>query len=401
MTRQVVLLAGGRGTRLGERSKTIPKPLIAVAQKPFIQYLVEEYRRFGFKHFLVLAGHLGDQFQSFFASQSATDIAVKVLVEPKPMGTGGALRFAQAQLEDTFLLANADSLFAINYLDLVRAPSEPNWLGKIALRWIDEADRYGAVVTSGERVIGFRERGDGGRGLINGGVYLLRREIIDQIGDGEVSLERDVFPPLAERGRLYGQVLAGPFIDIGVPDALAAAERMVPETITRPAAFLDRDGVLNVDKNYVCRLEDFEWIAGAKQAIKRLNDIGYLVIVVTNQAGVARGYYREDDVRALHGAIAEQLRHEGAHVDAFYYCPHHADGIVEPYARECDNRKPKPGMILRAMREWPVRRAGSFLIGDKQSDIEAGRRAGIPAHLFRGGNLQEFLERLLQELQPH
>jgi D-glycero-D-manno-heptose 1,7-bisphosphate phosphatase len=394
MTTQVVLLAGGRGTRLGALSETVPKPLAAVAEKPFIQYLVEDFRRFGFADFLVLAGHLGRQIEEFFMRRPVAGAAVRVLIEPAPRGTAGALRRAADWLNETFILANADTLFAINYLDFVRPPEVEPWLGKLALHRTAAGGRYGEVETANGRIIAFRERGRGAAAhLINGGVYLLKREIVDHIGEGVVSLERDVFPALA--GTLCGQTFAAPFIDIGVPEALAAAQTMVPEIVARPAAFLDRDGVLNIDSGYVHRPEQFRWIEGAAAAVKALNDWGYLVIVATNQAGVARGYYAEADVYRLHRWINDALRPQGAHVDAFYHCPHHPQGTAA-YARVCDSRKPGPGMLLRAIKEWPIRRDGSFVIGDKESDIEAGRRAGLPGHLFPGGDLRAFLDRVVR-----
>jgi D,D-heptose 1,7-bisphosphate phosphatase len=396
MTTQVVLLAGGRGSRLGALAENLPKPLVMVAGKPFIQYVVEEFRRFGFRDFLILAGHLGLQIQDFFMHRPISEVTVKVLIEPEPRGTGGALRWARDYLAETFLLANADSLFAINYLDLIRPPDAERWLGKLALRRVAAVDRYGVVETAGARVTAFRERGTNGTpGLINAGVYLLRREIVEHIGEGMVSLERDVFPRL--EGVLYGEIFTGPFIDIGVPPDLAAAERVVPSIVRRPAAFLDRDGVLNIDSGYVHRSEQFHWVEGAQAAIKALNDAGYLVVVVTNQAGVARGYYTEDDVYRLHRWINDELRLGGAHIDAFYYCPHHPEGTLAAYARACNSRKPGPGMLLQALEEWPIRRDGTFIIGDKDSDMEAGRRAGIPGHLFAGGDLRAFLDRVLRK----
>jgi D-glycero-D-manno-heptose 1,7-bisphosphate phosphatase len=400
MTTQVVLLAGGRGTRLGALSDTVPKPLVPVAGKPFIQYLVEEFRRFGLRDFLVLAGHLGEQLRDFFARGPDLGVAVEVLIEPKPLGTGGALRFARERLAETFLLANADSFFSINYLDLLRPPHATSWLGKLALRRIENGDRYGVVEIEGTRVANFRDRGTaGGASLINGGLYLLRRELAYRMAEEAFSLEREVFPRVAQEGMLHGEIFDGPFIDIGVPDALAAAETVVPGIVTRPAAFLDRDGVLNLDDGYVHRPESFRWVDGAPAAIKILNDAGYFVIVVTNQAGVARGYYEEADVDRLHRWINEQLRPLGAHVDAFYHCPHHPDGTVAAYARACDSRKPGPGMLLRAMSEWPVRHDGSFIIGDKESDLEAGRRAGIPGYFFPGGDLRALVGRLLKAIE--
>lgn len=395
MTTQVVLLAGGRGTRLGAVCETVPKPLVPIAGRPFLHYLVQEFRRFGFEEFLVLAGYLGNQIEDFFASHPIAGADVKVLVESQPRGTGGALRWAGDHLAETFLLTNADSLFSFNYLDLARPPEGEQWLGKLALRHIAAADRYGVVETEGARVRAFGKP-SGNAGLINGGVYLMHRRLVKTIGDGIVSLEQDVFPAAARDGLLYGEVYAGAFIDIGVPEALAAAETVIPELLTRPAAFLDRDGVLNVDTGYVHRPEEFRWVTGAPTAIKALNDAGYLVVVVTNQAGVARGFYEEADVHLLHRWMNAALRPLGAHIDAFYHCPHHPDGAVAEFARVCDSRKPGPGMLLRAFDQWPILAAGSFIIGDREGDIEAGRRAGIPGHLFSGGDLATFVDQVIQ-----
>lgn len=151
----------------------------------------------------------------------------------------------------------------------------------------------------------------------------------------------------------------------------------------RPAVFFDRDGVINVDKGYVFRKEDFEWMPGVIDKIKDYNDKGFYVFIVTNQSGVARGYYGEEDVRALHRWMNEELAGYGAHIDAFYYCPHHPDYGDTDYRMKCSCRKPQPGLILRAFSQWDVDKGNSFLIGDKESDIEAARAAGIRGVLFR------------------
>jgi D-glycero-D-manno-heptose 1,7-bisphosphate phosphatase len=170
----------------------------------------------------------------------------------------------------------------------------------------------------------------------------------------------------------------------------------VPETPSskppRPALFLDRDGVLNEDHGYVYRWEDFRWIPGAREVVAAFNRAGWLVIVVTNQSGVGRGFYSEDAVNALHARMSEDLAGAGAHIDAFYYAPHHPDAPVEAYRHpDPPLRKPNPGMILQALQDWPIDRDASLLIGDKPSDLEAALRAGIKGVLFEGGDLRQFL----------
>ncbi|WP_084397992.1 D-glycero-alpha-D-manno-heptose-1,7-bisphosphate 7-phosphatase [Henriciella aquimarina] len=163
-------------------------------------------------------------------------------------------------------------------------------------------------------------------------------------------------------------------------------------TTRRPALFLDRDGVLNVDRGYVSRVEDFEWIEGAIDCVANFKRRGWFVFVVTNQSGIARGLYTEEDMQTLHAHMAEELEKAGTAIDHFYYAPWHEAGEIARYRRESIDRKPGPGMLLQAMADFPVNREQSFLIGDKQTDMEAARAAGVGAFLFTGGNLATFAE---------
>ncbi|UQD96764.1 D-glycero-alpha-D-manno-heptose-1,7-bisphosphate 7-phosphatase [Bradyrhizobium japonicum] len=159
----------------------------------------------------------------------------------------------------------------------------------------------------------------------------------------------------------------------------------------KPAVFFDRDGVLNEDVGYLYERAKFRWMPGAREAVKAVNDAGYFSFVITNQSGVARGLYKEADIRSLHIWMSEELAKIGAQVDAFEYCPHHPEASVKLYRTSCTCRKPKPGMITNIMNRFPVDSARSFLIGDKFTDIEAANGAGIRGYLFEAGNLQRFV----------
>ena len=162
----------------------------------------------------------------------------------------------------------------------------------------------------------------------------------------------------------------------------------------RPGAFFDRDGVLNVDTGYTHRCDDLQLIAGAAAAVRLFNDAGWWVFVVSNQSGIARGYYDAAAVDAFHAALGTALAREGARIDAFYYCPHHPEGSVAAYARVCDCRKPQPGLIRQAIAEWPTDISHSILIGDRSTDMEAAGAAGLRGLLFPGGNLVDFCQRM-------
>jgi D-glycero-D-manno-heptose 1,7-bisphosphate phosphatase len=184
-------------------------------------------------------------------------------------------------------------------------------------------------------------------------------------------------------------------VDIGVPDDYAAACRELKAALRRPAVFFDRDNVLNEDAGYTHSPDSFKWIEGAQAAVKACNDAGWFVFVVSNQAGVAHGYYDIAAVENLHAWINEELRRQGAHVDDFRFCPHHPRGAIPTYAVACGCRKPQPGMIFDLLDARSVSKEKSIIIGDKETDLEAGRRAGVRSHKFTGGNLEHLVRAIL------
>jgi D-glycero-D-manno-heptose 1,7-bisphosphate phosphatase len=394
---QAVFLVGGKGTRLGALSASTPKPLIEIAPGlRFLDVLLDQAARHGFTDIVLLAGHMGEQVESLYGGRRVREATVRVVREPSPAGTGGALLHAADSLDPWFLMANGDSYFDVNLRALMPDPAG-DIAGRLALRRVADVSRYGAVELSDDRIIAFREKGtvSAEAGLINAGIYLLNRGVVSGLKI-PCSIEMDVFPDLAVRGLLSGTVFDGYFLDMGLPETFEQAKREIPARLARPAAFLDRDGVLNADIGYAHRPEDLTWMPGAREAVLALNEAGYLVVVLTNQAGVARGYYNEAQVAEFHSVMQDELAEIGAHVDAFYHCPYHADAAVAAYrVANHPDRKPNPGMILRALAEWPIQMERSFLIGDRDTDLEAARRANLPGYRFDGGDLHKLTEAIL------
>lgn len=398
--RQAVILCGGLGTRLGSLTSATPKPLLPVAGTPFLEILIREIARSGIRRFLLLAGHLAPQIEVFacdLRQRLGSGYSIDVAVEDEPAGTGGALFNARDLLEDSFILVNGDSFLDFRLHALSDAMKEPGLAGVVALRYVDDTSRYGEVFLEGHRIGRFLEKPDGsGRpGLINGGVYLLTKRALTALR-AHSSLERDLLPELARSGTLGGVVENGFFIDIGLPETYAEADRILTSHRRRPAAFLDRDGVLNRDLGHVGTIERLEWTDGAIAAIRRLNDANYYVFVVTNQAGIAKGKYGLEDYWSLRDAIREQLLAARAQIDDERFCPYHPEGTVDEWRGVSDWRKPGSGMLQDLMSVWPVDRERSFLIGDQPSDLEAASRIGICAHRFEGGNLDEFVKAILE-----
>jgi D,D-heptose 1,7-bisphosphate phosphatase len=384
--------------------QSTPKPLLEVGGRPFVEHVMLNLRRFGFGDFILLAGYQAEVVQEKYGLESAfaqeLDASIKVIVEPSPMGTGGALKYAKDYLQDEFLLLNGDSIFDFNYLDLSNCDNnqEPeSWLGRVALLPVDNASRYGLVDLKGSIIKAFREKPETPQsGVINSGVYWLKSDVLRFIGEPPCSLEQDVFPKLVSQGALVGRVYDGYFIDIGIPDDLQKARDYLKQQLRKPAAFLDRDGTLNYDDGYTHKAEDFRWIEGAKEAIKKLNDSGYLVFIVTNQAGIARGYYDKEAVNRLHDWVQTELAREGAHFDDIRFCPHHPEGKLPDLSRACDCRKPSPGMLTSLIAQWNPDTSRSFMLGDSDKDVQAGAALGITSKKVEPTSLFDEVENLLQ-----
>ena len=401
--RQCAILVGGLGTRLGALTATTPKPMLRIGDRPFLAWLMREFVRFGVEEFLLLTGYLSAQVKA--QVQALADLLpcgarIVISEEPERAGTGGAVFYARNKLADRFLLCNGDSLFDFNLARLLAdaAVDAPDVIGRITLRRIEDASRYGVVELDDDRVVAFRERPPPGTaGTINAGVYVYDRRLLDEL-TGNCSLEADIMPRLAARGVLRGTVSEGYFRDIGIPEDLARAQGELPRVLCRRALFLDRDGVINVDHGYVGSRERFEWMPGAREAIAAATAAGWHVFVVTNQSGIARGHYTEAEMQALHAWMTDEIRRAGGTLDDLRFAPFHADAVIDDYRHPAHPwRKPAPGMLLDLIRAWQVDPARAVLVGDQDSDLAAAAAAGVSAHKFTGGNLLDVVGPILQQ----
>lgn len=399
--RQCAVLVGGLGTRLGDLTAITPKPLLPCGGRPFLAWLLREFVRFGVEEFVLLTGYrAGDVEAALPALASLLPRPARIVTSPEPQqaGTGGAIYHARALLDQQFLLCNGDSLFDCNLSRLLSAAAGdgPDVAGRIMLRETTDASRYDVATLEGDRVTAFGARASKDAPVFaNAGIYVFHRTLFDDLAP-PCSLEADILPRLARHGALRGTVGDGYFRDIGIPADFARAQQDIPRLLHRPALFLDRDGVINVDHGYVGSRDRFEWTPGALEAISTATDAGWHVFVVTNQSGVARGHYDEAAVAALHDWMCDEVRRAGGTIDDIRYCPFHEDAAVPEYRRASNWRKPAPGMLLDLMRAWELDAARCVLVGDQDSDMAAATAAGIRASRFPGGNLAEFVRPIVE-----
>jgi D,D-heptose 1,7-bisphosphate phosphatase len=403
--RQCAILAGGLGTRLGAITATTPKPVLDIGGRPFLGWLMREMLRFGVEEILLLTGHLSSVVEDAVraaAERLPRHIDVRFSAEPAPAGTGGALFHARDLLADRFLLCNGDSLFDCNLAELLRdaAGDGSDAVGRMLVRRTEDASRYGVVKLEGDRVGLFQARPEPGTlGIINAGVYLLNRGVLKCVRPS-CSLEQEVLPALAAAGKLRGTLAEGWFSDIGIPADLERAREQLPGRLRRPALFLDRDGVLNVDHGHVGTRDRWEWVPGALEAVQLATNQGWHVFVVTNQSGVARGFYNEAAVQELLAWVVDEVRLAGGTVDDTRYCPYHPEGVIPAYRRSSDWRKPAPGMLLDLMQAWELDAGDCIMVGDTPTDLEAAAAAGMRGYRFTGGDLLEFVAPILSGTSP-
>jgi histidinol-phosphate phosphatase family protein len=392
---QVVILAGGRGTRLGEHARAVPKPMVAIGGRPNLEHQLLLAKRYGFKNVLFLVSHLADRIEAHFGDGRSLGAEISYCIEDPPLGTAGALRHADTLLQDRFLVLYGDVFVECDLARLWTDHANRRPLATLVVHPNDhpydsdlvEADAEGCISKIHPKP---RPQDQYLPNLVNAGVAVIERKILDLIPPGRhLDLASEIFPSLARDGVLGAYRSAEYFKDFGTPERLARVRSDFETGVIarrsrrhqRPAVFLDRDGVINKEVSHLSDPAQMELIPGAAEAIRRLNEAGFLVIVVTNQPVVARGDCPSDVLRLIHNKMETLLGREHAWIDALYFCPHHPDkgfaGEVAELKVDCACRKPKTGMFENAVRDWNVSLPGSFGIGDSRRDVIAARRMGI------------------------
>lgn len=408
---KAVIMAGGKGTRIASVRADIPKPMLPLLGKPVLEYQIEALRDQGYVELILVTGHLGHIIRDYFGDGSGISpvsrkpfgVRITYLEETIPLGTAGALPLLRDTLwndggkDGDFLLLNGDILFDVDLHRFYQTHKAHGGLATLFTHPNSHPYDSGILVAdSCGCVKNWLHKEDDRkwyRNRVNAGLHFLSNRILDScLGPQgtchKVDLDREVLKPLIARGELYVYDSPEYVMDMGTPERLSAVENDLRSGLVgaknlrnrQRAVFLDRDGTLNRYVGFLRRLEDFELLPGAAEAVRLLNRAGYLAIVATNQPVVARGEVSLDELREIHNKMETLLGQEGAYLDGIYVCPHHPDrgfpGERTEYKIVCDCRKPKPGLLLQAAEDFHIDLAQSWMIGDSESDLEAGKAAG-------------------------
>lgn len=441
---KTVIMAGGRGTRISSVASDIPKPMIKIEGKPVLEHELECLRDQGFTDIILTVSHLGNIIMDYFGDGSGISPAtgkpfgvhIEYYFEKEPLGNAGALFKIKDKLDSDFLLLNADAVFDVDFNRFVAFHKQHGGLVTLFTHpnshpydsGLIIADKTGAVeqwlAKEDDRPKYYRNR-------VNAGLHVINPTILNHSGINagkvgtvgengkpiKVDLDRQLLKPLAGTGKMFCYDSPEYVKDMGTPERYYSVcedyktGRVSGKNLKnkQKAVFLDRDGTINKYVGFLRNIDEFELIDGVADAIKKFNASGYLAIVVTNQPVIARGEVSFEELELIHNKMETLLGKEGAYLDAIYFCPHHPhkgyEGERPELKFDCDCRKPKPGMLLKAALDFNIDLAQSWMIGDGENDVKAGQNAGCRTALIGNesygqtvtvSSLKDFVEQYLK-----
>ena len=411
---KVVIMAGGKGTRIASVRSDVPKPMINICGKPILEHQIDNLKACGLTDIILVIGYLGDKIKEYFGDGSKLGVNIEYFVEDHPLGTAGAL-FKMPQLTEDFLLLCGDVIIDVDFnrfiafhkehkawASLVAHPNGHPYDSSLLVTEIDAPKTVGGMPEDTHRVSRWMAKEDERtyyKNRVNAGIELISPELLKETMKNfvprhpetpdKIDLDRDVLKPNIPSGKIFAYDTPEYIKDMGTPDRFYETEKDIESGKVharnlknkQKAIFLDRDGTINKMVGFVTKPEQFELIEGAAEAIKAINKSGYLAIVVTNQPVIARGDCTFEELQTIHDKMETELGKVGAFVDAIYVCPHHTDkgfeGERPEYKCNCDCRKPKPGLLLQAAKDFNIDLSESYMIGDSHRDVEAGENARV------------------------
>mgnify|MGYP004523154997 FL=1 len=411
---KVVLIAGGRGTRISELFPDIPKPLIPIDGTPVLEREILSLRDQGFTDLILTVGYMHEKIEDYFGDGSKWNVHIEYFVEDKPLGNAGALFFLD--LKEDFLLLNADAIFDVDFNRMVDYHKAHNALVTLFTHPNSHPYDSGLIVADDngkvEKWLAKEdERPKYYNNRVNAGLHVISPKVLEMSGINKedigkeingkivkVDLDRQILKPLCSSGNMYCYDSPEYVKDMGTPERFYSVEiDFVNGTVQsknlknkQKAIFLDRDGTINKYVGFLRNIDEFELLPGVEEAIKEINESGYLAIVVTNQPVIARGEVTVEELNEIHKKLETELGYKGAYIDGLYYCPHHPhkgyEGEIPELKIDCECRKPKPGMLLKAAKDFNIDLSKSWMIGDGENDVKAGKAAGCKTALIGEGD---------------
>ena len=431
---KTVIMAGGRGTRIASVANDVPKPMINICGKPILEHQIDNLKACGLTDIILVIGYLGEKIKDYFGDGSRFGVCIEYFIEDHPLGTAGAL-FKMPQLTEDFLLLCGDVIIDVDFnrfiafhkekkawASLVAHPNGHPYDSSLLVTEIEAPKIAGGMPVDTHRVICWMAKEDERlyyKNRVNAGIELISPELLKETMKNfvprhpetpdKIDLDRDVLKTNIGSGRIYAYDTPEYVKDMGTPDRFFEVENDIKTGKVhahnlknrQKAIFLDRDGTINKMVGFITKPEQFELLPGVAKAIKAIKKSGYLAIVITNQPVIARGDCTFEQLQTIHNKMETELGKEGAFVDAIYVCPHHTDkgfsGERPEYKCDCDCRKPKPGLLLQAAKDFNIDLSQSYMIGDSDRDVEAGENAGVKEAIKVRENISSGLLNVIEE----
>lgn len=405
---KAVIMAGGKGTRISSIANDIPKPMIKIGGKPVLEHEIECLRKQGLKDIIISVSHLGNHIIDYFGDGSKISpstgepfgVNIEYYYEKEPLGNAGALFEIKDKLTDDFLLLNADSLFNVDFNRFIDYHNKFKPLATLFSHPNSHPYDSALLITDkNNTVVNWLQKNDFRplyyKNRVNAGLHILSPLLLDNRPDTpKVDLDKQILKPLAGTGKLIVYDSPEYVKDMGTPERYSMVCKDYEKGVVnnrnlinkQKAIFIDRDGTINKYVGFLRNIDNFELLPGVSEAIKKINNSGYLTIVVTNQPVIARGEVSIDELDNIHNKLETLLGKEGAYIDGLYYCPHHPDkgfeGEIPELKINCNCRKPKPGMILEAASRFNINISESWMVGDSENDVKTGKNAGCHTALI-------------------
>ena len=390
----VVIMAGGKGTRIAEINSEVPKPMMRINNIPILEWQINRLKDQGFCRIYLIIGHLGYIIKDYFQNGNQFGVEISYIEEESPLGTAGALYFLKNKIGDDFILLNGDIIFDINFSRMIEFHHKNSAKATILVH--PNSHPYDSAVIDMDSHTGRvkkwynkEDEKDLYFNIVNAGIHILSKSVIQDFSLEKKDLDRDVLKHLIPKGELFAYRSTEYVKDMGIPERYYLIENEVKKNLPKMrnlkyrqrAIFLDRDGTINKLKGFISKKEDFELLPGVAETIKKINQSRYLTIVVTNQPVIARGECSEEELDNIHKKMEMLLGKQGAFIDDLIYCPHHPDsgfiGEVRELKIKCACRKPNPGMLIMMAEKYNIDLEKSYMIGDSLADVGAAKAAGV------------------------